>query len=383
LSRSVLIFGEHADRHVCAVADALRAGGAEPLVFDFTKVPVCQCRLAYTLDDQRCVGAVCIDRRWHDWEAIRAVWWRVKLVPGTPAEPAVDFALREWRSALEALEAFSGDTPWVNPRTADNIARHKPAQLRVASEVGLSIPRTLISNDPRKAAAFVEASEGQCIYKVLTWYFVPPNQWIFTSPVDPGSLRTDAEAVEIAPCLFQELVPKAYELRVTVIGDRTFPVRIDSQARPDTRLDWRRNQYAVPYAPTTISPSLQLKLLAMNARLGLAFGAYDLIVTPDERVVFLEVNPMGQWLWLEKITGVPITEAVCDHLLAADRGPSSRARPLMAQVSRNPTTVTSADDSTTLGGAAVVEPRRQDEGPFPRDGMNAVRPSESPPNRHR
>ena len=44
-------------------------------------------------------------------------------------------------------------------------------------------------------------------------------------------------------------------------------------------------------------------------RLGLAFGAIDLLQTTSEEYVFLEVNPNGQWHWLEQITGVRLTAA--------------------------------------------------------------------------
>jgi len=51
------------------------------------------------------------------------------------------------------------------------------------------------------------------------------------------------------------------------------------------------------------------------ARLGLRFGAIDIIVTPDDRYVFLEINPNGQWLWIEEETGLPIRDAICTELM--------------------------------------------------------------------
>ena len=54
-------------------------------------------------------------------------------------------------------------------------------------------------------------------------------------------------------------------------------------------------------------------------RLGIVYGAIDLRRTPDGRHVFLEVNPAGQWLFVEQATGQPIARALARALLAHDR----------------------------------------------------------------
>ena len=50
------------------------------------------------------------------------------------------------------------------------------------------------------------------------------------------------------------------------------------------------------------------------ARLGLIYGAIDLRQTPAGDYVFLEVNPAGQWLFVEQRTGQPISEAISASL---------------------------------------------------------------------
>lgn len=49
--------------------------------------------------------------------------------------------------------------------------------------------------------------------------------------------------------------------------------------------------------------------------MGLCYGAIDMVVTPDERYVFIEINPNGQYLWVEQATGLPISDAICDLLI--------------------------------------------------------------------
>ena len=50
-------------------------------------------------------------------------------------------------------------------------------------------------------------------------------------------------------------------------------------------------------------------------RLDLNYGAIDIIVTPDGRHVFLEINPVGEFFWLELRPGFAISDAIADVLL--------------------------------------------------------------------
>lgn len=316
MTRTVLVVGEPDDLHVDTVAGLLAERGVRVLLFDFVRQPAQGGRLCCGLDTNGVEGALRVDGRWYDLSEVDAVWWRVKLVEDagvlTCGGSASDFALREWLSALDSLEGLIPHACWTNKRTAAATARLKPVQLRVAAQLGLAVPRTLISNDPDRLAAFVGAKAS--VYKVLTWFYERPHRMIFTSEVAAADVAMDPDAVRMAPCLVQDRVPKDHELRVVVVGQHVLAVRIDSQRRPETRVDWRRNQHALGYRHVHLSRTLEDALIAMNARLDLRFGAYDLIVTPSADVVFLEVNPMGQWLWLERACGVPISAAVSDHL---------------------------------------------------------------------
>jgi glutathione synthase/RimK-type ligase-like ATP-grasp enzyme len=315
MSRTVLVIGEPDDRHVTEVAGLLAARGVRPLLFDFVRQPVIGGRLTWTLGDGRAGAAVNVDDEWVDLDDVDAVWWRVKLVEGTGVltrgGSMPDFALREWFAVLDSLEHLAPAARWTNRRSASSVARLKPVQLRVATEVGLAVPRTLVSNDPGELADF---SASSSVYKVLTWYYRHPNEMIFTSEVRPGDVLTDPNAVRMAPCLLQERVAKDHELRVTVVGQETVAVRIDSQHHPDARVDWRRAQHDVGYRVVHLESDLERALREMNRRLGLEFGAYDLAVTPDGEPVFFEVNPVGQWLWLEQACNAPISAAVSAHL---------------------------------------------------------------------
>jgi glutathione synthase/RimK-type ligase-like ATP-grasp enzyme len=321
MKRTILIVGQIPDSHIRAVVAALvRHRCVKVIVFD--RLQPESYGLDYRFQPEVCNGFVRVGDEWCNLADVSAVWWRVKPftlsdMTGAPASPMAGFAQREWRSALDSLEAFTPQALWVNRREADLRARNKPIQLRIAHEVGFAIPPTVISNDPSSVARFLTAGEDEHVYKVLTWYFEPPDRIIFTSIVEAAQVVSDPEAVNEVPGIFQSRIPKDYEVRATVVGDDVFSIRVDSQALEDTKLDWRRNQRSLSYAQHELPEATEELLRIMNHRLGLVYGAYDLIVTPSGQYVFLEVNPVGQWLWLENATGLPISQALASFLLGS------------------------------------------------------------------
>jgi glutathione synthase/RimK-type ligase-like ATP-grasp enzyme len=120
------------------------------------------------------------------------------------------------------------------------------------------------------------------------------------------------------PVCIQEAVPKRIEVRATVVGDQVFPIAIDSQARPETRHDARKGPLAETaghYAAAELPPEVAQQCLGLVQHFGLDYGAIDLILTPDGEYVFLELNTTGAWVWAEKITGLPITDALADLIV--------------------------------------------------------------------
>jgi glutathione synthase/RimK-type ligase-like ATP-grasp enzyme len=116
--------------------------------------------------------------------------------------------------------------------------------------------------------------------------------------------------------MFQGHIPKKFELRITVVDHEVLAAEIHSQSTQRTRLDWRHYDHShTPHRIHQLPERVRRACLDMVSRLGLRFGAIDMIVTPDDRYVFLEINPNGQWLWAEQQTGLPISDAVCAALL--------------------------------------------------------------------
>ncbi len=136
----------------------------------------------------------------------------------------------------------------------------------------------------------------------------------YTSVLTAQDLVAD-EVLRQTPGIFQELVPKAYELRITVIGRRVLASKVLSQQTEKGKVDWRRSSDELQFEPTHLPPEVELRCIALLDELGLVFGCFDFIVTPEHDYVFLEVNEMGQFLFIERCCGLPLLDAFSEFLL--------------------------------------------------------------------
>lgn len=217
-------------------------------------------------------------------------------------------------ATLAATGAFALDRLDVVRR-----AEHKSLQLALARRVGLDVPRTLVSNDPGAVRAFAARVPAGIVTKMMASFAVHDEagreQVVFTNPVSEADLA-DLDGLSLCPMTFQERLEKACELRVTIVGDRVMAASIDSQALPRSRTDWRREGVALlgEWRHYELPADVRAGALALMDALGLNYGAFDFIVTPEGRHVFLEVNPVGEFMWLMHTPGLPIDEALADVL---------------------------------------------------------------------
>lgn len=212
--------------------------------------------------------------------------------------PARQFAATEAQHGLGGiLHSLRGAT-YVNHPAAIRRADYKPAQLQVAAQLGLTIPRTLITNDVEQARKF--AADGPIIYK--SFRGVPAGadgrrSAIWTQQVVAAELD---ESVTMTAHLFQQEIPKTADARVTVIGERVFAYRITS---PGGDLDWRSGDWEqLTHEPIEVPGAIGDALRAYLDQFGLVFGCFDFALnTADGRPetwTFIECNPNGQWAWL-------------------------------------------------------------------------------------
>ena len=325
----ILILTTRGDHHTKVVVEALQKKGAAAFVYDADTFPVlatATVRFSHGIPEYTLRSG---DKK-TDLRAIETVWLR-RLFPPTPIQTMSDahqkFAASESQHLLRSLWASLEDKNWISTFDATRTASGKPYQLKMAGACGFEIPETLFTSVPAEALEFYDRCSGNVIYKPQTIISsaseagTPPRQ-VFTNRVRHEDLVQRKEEIRLAPCLFQEYVPKHVELRVTVIGDEIFAVAIHSQDSDLTKDDWRKygeHWHKVRHEVFSLSEDVERSIREFMQRTGLAFGAFDFIVTPDGRTVFLEVNPSGQWLWLEKATGLPLVDRFTDHLMRSRR----------------------------------------------------------------
>lgn len=267
---------------------------------------------------------------------IGAVFYRHRRLP-----QAAQIADREARRMAESelLAAIDGallslDAFWLNHPIANRLARHKPLQLSLAVREGFRIPETRITNDPEEVRRLYGEWEGRLVAKLAGGQIAGEGHddeyAIYTTRLREGDLQASA-AIAACPAIYQRLIEKAFDLRVTVVGDQIFACRIITPSNDEPHVDWRRaGRHAVSYEPHDLDPVTARKCRAVMRRLGLELAGIDMIVTPDDETVFLELNAAGQWAWIEQATGMPIAAAVAERLIeGANR---HRAGPRSASV---------------------------------------------------
>lgn len=244
-------------------------------------------------------------------------------LPANAARYFDDEATAFYRAALSRAPSR---TVWV-PGSFDAIAlaNDKAGQLHRAVRAGFEIPATLITSIPAELLEFYREHRGRVVSKSFANHYFPsdaqsPAAFLDTRAVSRRRLAA-YQTIRACPAIFQAMVPKAYELRVTVIGDRAFACEIHTQGANHTRYDSRRFDAAnTAHRPHALPESLSTLCRAFVREHRLSYAGFDFIVTPDGRYVFLEMNANGEYRWLEELTRMPMTDAMVDHLIAAEHG---------------------------------------------------------------
>lgn len=271
--------------------------------------------LSWEFCDGKPNGIIRIKNRTVHLDSVKRIWLRRPLSPVF----ADDLSPRDREFASgEAKEALAGvlrtmDSFWVSHPDAIRSANNKLRQLTVAQALGMVVPRTLVTNDPRRVIEFFRNCDSDMVVKTIKSAQVGEGAaagLVYTNRVTADDLKS-VSGVEVTPCLFQQYIPKEFEIRITVIGNRVLTAAIFSQETKLGRDDWRRGQgddmrveqYELP-------KEMEQLCVRYVKKFGLVFGAIDMVVTPSGEYVFLELNPNGQWAWLEPLTGLHLRDAM-------------------------------------------------------------------------
>jgi glutathione synthase/RimK-type ligase-like ATP-grasp enzyme len=210
---------------------------------------------------------------------------------------------------------WSHPTVWVNDPGRERTAGEKLVQLAAAAACGLDVPDTIVTNEPEAARAFIDrVAPAPVVVKRVS---ATPGLFVETRIVTP-EVRARLDALRACPAILQSYVEGVADIRLTWMAGETRCVRIDSPAgagRVDSRLD-----LSVAFAPHALPVDVARGLGALMEALGLVFGVIDLRLDADGRYWFLEVNPQGQFAYLELRSGLPFVEPFARFLAACASG---------------------------------------------------------------
>ncbi len=317
----ILILAQERDPSVPMVEAHLKGKGASWFRFDPGMFPS-QGRLSCKYD-----GCGVASRWLHfngksiELSSLTSIWYRHPARPVAP-ENLRDEQMKKWveKESLTFIKGLwlSLDSFWVSEPQRILDAQNKTYHLEVAAKTGFRIPATLMTNDPEEFLRFYAECGGSVISKPSLYGDVTYGgkiYYAYTNLIkshDLGFFRS----IRYAPVVFQEYIPKKVELRVTVVGEEVFAAEIHSQRSPRSKVDWRRYDLEnTPYYIHDLPRGIARNCIRLVKTLGLRYGALDFILTPRGEYVFLELNPNGQWGWVEALTGMPISKAIADLLI--------------------------------------------------------------------
>lgn len=183
---------------------------------------------------------------------------------------------------------------------------NKVYQLMYAGSNGWIIPKSYIGNDGRTCK---EYENTVSIIKPLTTGKIYGSKGceLYQTNIFEG-IR---EGICLTPIYLQEYIHKAYEVRVTIVENNVYAVRIDTENKIDWRVDYSNHKYTKIICPNEVLE----KCYKLMEDFSLNFGAFDFVVTSKEEWVFLEINPNGQWLWLEQALQLDISKNIVEYLV--------------------------------------------------------------------
>ena len=318
----VLIPVHSRDIHAKAVRNALHSKGHEAVLFYGADYPTRQLASLSISQEAGLNWKVSGPGLEIANEKFDVVWYRRPMAPVLPDDMHPGdraIAGRECHAFTRGFwQLVAPGAFWINPLQGRERSHSKPFQLVEALKLGLKIPPTLCSNDPDEIRRFLTRYPGEAIYKSY-W----PAQWemqenqvalVFTTQITPDDLPYD-DMLRLSPGIFQQKVDKAYELRVTYMGDYAVTAKMFSQDNPETVLDWRHASTDIRVEAVTLPRDVDHACRLLMKELGIVFGCFDFIVTPEGDHIFLEVNEMGQFLWIEEVNpDLLLLEAFCSFV---------------------------------------------------------------------
>ncbi|MBM3230183.1 hypothetical protein FJZ22_00815 [Candidatus Pacearchaeota archaeon] len=317
MKKKVLILTYSDDPHALSVRRELDRRGVENftvvtenLLSDY-KIKFYSKNGSYTLADKQ--RSIELDSSWNIWNRRVMIPDRNKGQPKDLQDLVTDECEKTWDGLLMT---HSGKV--VNRPQNHFYANSKLHQIKFALERGMLVPDTIVTTDPADLENFYREHMGNICFKLQKGAVIRTpegNKVVYTNKVTEAQMRNSA-LVSSHPSLFQEYIEKEFEIRIIATDTTTTGIAIHSQDSERSKIDYRRYDFEnVTYQQVELPKKVKEFCATMLMHYGLHFGAFDFIYSKDKKYYFLELNPNGQWLWLEEQSGYNVTSEVTNNLV--------------------------------------------------------------------
>lgn len=257
-----------------------------------------------------------------DLSTVKSVYFRRPKLPKMKIKSLsrgeAEFINREITAVLEGIYRILKNLFWVNHVACIREAENKLYQLIIARKIGFEIPKSIITTMQNQANIFLRELQGKCIIKSIKNGNIDDPKCpkvVFTTLITDCD-NNILDGVSDCPTYLQRNIEKIADVRVTVVGKKTFPAIIRSQEFQETKIDWRKGQNTkIKHERLKLPPEIETKCVELTNLLGLKFSAIDLVLDKNMRFIFLEINPNGQWGWIEKRLNYDISGEIVDLLI--------------------------------------------------------------------
>lgn len=244
-----------------------------------------------------------------DIRSLDLVWWRrsgySQTIPHEIDNPShIDVINNDCREALLGMLLTEFRGTWISDPHATRVAENKLVQLRVAARAGFRTPRTLVSQDPSRVKDFCSLLRNKVVIKTVKGTV---KASVLTTALD-DRLFDYPDSIKLSPAIYQELIPGKRHVRAHCFGNTVLAAEIECDL-----LDWRPalDSSARPYEVSEIEKQ---RLRAVLGMLGLKMGIFDFKLTDNNELVWLEINPQGQFLFIQGMCDLDLETAFCEFL---------------------------------------------------------------------
>lgn len=286
-----------------------------PLVPPFLRIDTDLCSSLLTLSFDRSGPCLRVDGHLFRPADFDVVWYRRPapiVINSVDNTEELAYLAGEWAEALEGFLAHIPESSWVNHPANNALASHKLEQLTRASLLGFVIPETLLTQDPEALIDFAANSESLIVKPLSSGTLRRGSAmgFVYTSIVEPSDLL-NRDLVKACPTFFQKKIDKQFDVRVTIIDEFLHATALSFAHPGDAVVDVRRdNMRNILYRDVDLPLSVKTLLVALVKSYNLRFAAIDMALSRTGEWVFFELNPNGQWAWLDLAGGQKITPSI-------------------------------------------------------------------------